>query len=249
MTTKTKTATKPKTKKADALTITPINMRSVKLWIQGTSPLIQHAWSEKSLRMLRMTAAERRKVPKTSRNPEEEGGAAAYMCGADRYGVPAMAVKSAMVEAAHKDIGVAKTLVRKALRFRQAGIIPMECSEPVIREDIVRVGQGQTDLRYRPEFAEWRVQVELEYDADTLTLQDVVNLIDRAGFSVGIGEWRPEKDGEFGRFEVDNSRPIEDAPARRPGCKVRVTQNMAGRARRGKAGRGQQLTNHDYGKR
>jgi hypothetical protein len=28
-------------------------------------------------------------------------------------------------------------------------------------------------------------------------------MIERAGFGVGIGEWRPEKDGDYGRFRVD----------------------------------------------
>ena len=82
------------------------------------------------------------------------------------------------------------------------------CDDPVIREDIVRVGNGKTDLRYRPEFASWRINVIVEIDSDLLNEQDIVNLVNRAGFSVGIGEWRPEKGGEFGRFEIDTSEPI-----------------------------------------
>jgi len=34
-------------------------------------------------------------------------------------------------------------------------------------------------------------------------------LIDRAGLSVGIGEWRPEKGGEYGRFKIDDTVPVE----------------------------------------
>ena len=196
-------------KQENTLLIKPINRRKASIWIKGTAPLIQHAWSEKSLKMLRMTPAERRKADKT-RDPAQEGEAATYRTEGGGYGLPAMAVKCAMIEVAHKDTGLPRTTVRKALRFSHAGVIPMQCSDPVIREDIVRVGMGATDLRYRPEFAEWSAEVEFIYDADLLTIQDVVNLVDRAGFSVGVGEWRPEKDGEYGTFEVDRSMPLGD---------------------------------------
>lgn len=207
--------TKTDKKAASTLLITPVNLEKISFWITGTSPLITHAWSEKALGMLRMTAAERRKVPKTSRDPEKEALGAAYYTKSGDYGIPAMSVKSAMIEVAHKDTGLAKTVVRKALRFSSAGVIPLECEEPTIREDIVRVGNQQTDLRYRPEFYPWSAQVALSFDSDLLSVNDVLNLVDRAGFSVGIGEWRPERNGEFGCFEVDRTRAIEAATAER----------------------------------
>tara|TARA_B100000963_G_scaffold353587_1_gene368543 strand:+ start:1204 stop:1899 length:696 start_codon:yes stop_codon:yes gene_type:complete len=190
--------------------IQAVNLRRATIHIKGTAPLIQHSWNEKSKEMLRMTAAERRKVPKTARNPEAEFLAATCWCEDGQYGIPAMAVKSAMIEVAHKDAGLPKTTVRKALRFKNAGIIPMQCSEPKMREDIVRIGNNQTDIRYRPEFENWGAEISFDYDADLLTIHDVINLTNRAGFSVGIGEWRPEKNGEHGTFEVDTDKPTKD---------------------------------------
>jgi hypothetical protein len=29
-----------------------------------------------------------------------------------------------------------------------------------------------------------------------------MNLLNTAGFAVGVGEWRPEKDGQYGMFRV-----------------------------------------------
>ena len=190
--------------------IQAVNLRRATIYIKGTAPLIQHSWNEKSKEMLRMTAAERRKIPKTARNPEAEFLAATCWCEDGQYGIPAMAVKSAMIEVAHKDAGLPKTTVRKALRFKNAGIIPMQCSEPKMREDIVRIGNNQTDIRYRPEFENWGAEISFDYDADLLTIHDVINLTNRAGFSVGIGEWRPEKNGEHGTFEVDTDKPTKD---------------------------------------
>ncbi|MCP4101198.1 MAG: hypothetical protein GY750_07210 [Lentisphaerae bacterium] len=175
--------------------------------------MIQHSWSEKSLKMLRMTAAERKKQPKLERTPEEDAEAATYRTDDGEYGVPILAFKAAMISAAHKDLGIEKTVVRKSLFippiYGARNIARMETDAPTIREDLVRIGAGTTDIRYRPMFDNWAVKMVIQIDSDLLTEQDVVNLINRAGFSVGVGEWRPEKGGEFGRFELDLSHPIK----------------------------------------
>lgn len=197
-----------------ALQLKPIVPKTISFWIQGTSPMIQHAWSQKGLAQLRMTAAERKKQPKVARNPEEEAMAAMYQLPDGSPAFPMLAFKASLIGAAHKDLGIEKTLVRKALFLPSSAyqgdlLAPLvSSSEPEIREDIVRIGAGQTDLRYRPEFKDWRVNVIVEIDHDLLNEQDIINLVNRAGFSVGVGEWRPEKGGEYGRFEFDVSSGI-----------------------------------------
>ena len=178
--------------------------------IRGTSPLIQHCWSQKALKMMRMTAAERRKEPKIPHNPEREAAEATYLTENGDPGIPLLAFKSAIVAAAHKDFGIDKTLVRKAFfvpSTDKGGIIKIDFESQRIREDIARVGMSQTDLRYRPEFTGWGADIVVEVDAELLSLQNVLDLTNRAGFSCGICEWRPERGGEFGRFEVDTSVP------------------------------------------
>lgn len=191
-----------------ALQLKPITPKKVQFRIRGISPLIVHAWSEKGLRQMRMTAAERKKQPKLKRDPQQEAMDAMYLTDDGKPGVNMLSVKASLIGAAHKDLGIEKTLVRKALFLPQdaysANLVgELIAGEPEIREDIVRVGANQTDLRYRPEWKQWAVDVVVEIDSDLLSEQDVINLVNRAGFSVGIGEWRPEKGGEFGRFEFD----------------------------------------------
>jgi hypothetical protein len=184
----------------------PINRERIVITIEGTTVLIHHKWAEKALREIREKKGGKKTRERSICNPEQEGQDAAYMTADGRFGVPLLAIKSAIISAAHKDIGIEKTLVRKALFIRSEDpsmVLPMRCETPTIREDFVRVGQGGTDLRYRPEFAAgWEVDLDIEYDAEFLNPNDIVNLIERAGFGVGICEWRPEKGGEFGRFRV-----------------------------------------------
>jgi hypothetical protein len=198
---------------AKKLEITPIEPRKITFGIKGISPLIQNGWSEKAVRMLRMTAAERKKVEKVKKNPEEEAHDATHFTENGDYGIPAGAIKKCFINAAHQDMGIPKTLLRKALFIKSGdkyGVIPMECREPVVREDFVRVGQGRTDLRYRPMFDNWSLRVTVELDKSLITVDDLLKIVTRAGFSVGLLEWRPERDGDYGRFEIDTSVQVEE---------------------------------------
>ena len=53
------------------------------------------------------------------------------------------------------------------------------------------------------------MDLEIEIAAELMRVEDLVALIERAGFGVGIGEWRPEKGGEYGRFAIDPSVPVK----------------------------------------
>ena len=66
----------------------------------------------------------------------------------------------------------------------------------------VVVGKARI-LRCRPCFAKWRMKVALEVDAAILTTAQVRESLALAGRIVGIGDYRPEKGGGFGRFTVE----------------------------------------------
>jgi hypothetical protein len=196
-----------------AISLKPIARAKMTFGIRGTSPIIMHQWSEKAKAMMRdKQQAGKKTRERELRKPAEEAMAATYRTEDGDVGIPAMAFKSAILTAAHKDIGIEKTLVRKALFLicKDPGLVLAftECDEPIVREDMVRVGMGAADLRYRPEFRNWKCVVELEIDAELLQDGDVLALVGRAGFGVGLCEWRPEKGGEFGRFEIDPDVPV-----------------------------------------
>jgi hypothetical protein len=47
------------------------------------------------------------------------------------------------------------------------------------------------------------------YVTSALTRGSVLSLIDAGGMGVGVGEWRPEKNGDFGTYRIDPDRPVE----------------------------------------
>lgn len=201
---------------ADAqVAINRIGTETLRVPIRGTAPLIVHKFSEKAKRQM-LDAMQGRKTPRQAKDPDAEYEAAFYRHDDGGYGFPVIAFKAASVSAC-RFFGKAMpmTLARQVIFFdaefskadgqKLARIV----GEPHMREDVTRVGQGGTDLRYRPEFTEWSTTVDVTYVKSMLTRESVLSLIEAGGMGVGVGEWRPEKRGDFGTFEVDPSRDVE----------------------------------------
>jgi hypothetical protein len=72
-----------------------------------------------------------------------------------------------------------------------------------------RNATGVADIRVRPMWRKWALNVVLRFDADQFTTSDVVNLLSRAGEQVGIGEGRPFSKSSnglgFGTFTVETA--------------------------------------------
>lgn len=197
------------------IAISRIGTQTLRVPLLGTAPLIVHKFSEKS-KLQMLDAMQGRKTPKQPKNPEGEYEAAFYRHDDDGYGLPVIAFKAASVSACR--------LFGKAMPMTQARqfiFMDAEFSKrdgqklarivgtPHMREDVVRVGNGGADLRYRPEFTEWQTTIEVTYVTSMLTKDSVISLIDAGGLGVGVGEWRPEKNGDFGTYGIDETREIE----------------------------------------
>ena len=117
------------------------------------------------------------------------------------YGFPAVAFKSAAVDACSHVDGLTKVQARGA--FHIIGDMIRIDGTPHMREDMVRVGMGTADLRYRGEFTEWAVELEIRYNANVLSEAQIRNLFNVGGFAIGVGEWRPQRDGSWGMFHVE----------------------------------------------
>lgn len=207
---------------AATIRIDRIAAETVRVPIVGTSPLIVHNFSEKSKRQM-LESQQGKKRVKEVRDPVAEYEASFYriadpISGELRYGYPVTAFKAATIGAARfYGKALSMTHLRQFLFMR--GILtdadPQQLvsihGEPRMREDVVRLGgpSRSADLRYRPEFPSWSTTLEVTYVTSSIDRQSVISLIDAGGLGIGVGEWRPEKKGEFGTYQVDSSKQIE----------------------------------------
>jgi hypothetical protein len=218
--------------KLDGAAIQDIEKTVVTVTIAGMSPLIVNNFGSKSVQQMedgrRMTAEERIKAKRSAKAPVDprERFAAARILNEDGEDcVPARWVKASLVTASkYPDIGIESTKLRGAA-FVLGDLLPIKYKQvraftanevyplghdgngPLLRRDVVRVGKfpnKQPDLRYRPEYRDWSLDLLVEFEPKLIALHELFHLFRRAGSSVGLCEWRPEKSpaGLFGRFDL-----------------------------------------------
>lgn len=183
-----------------AIELPRLNLQTMEITLIGDSPLICHAWSEKAKRQMLDKQMKKAKAGKEAKDPEKDYEDSLYHLPDGGYGFPAVAFKAAAVGACRFADGVKMTEARGA--FHIVGEMVKIEGVPSPREDMVRVGMGTADIRYRGEFKEWRTTLTVRFNASALSAEQIVNLFNTAGFGVGVGEWRPERDGSYGMFHV-----------------------------------------------
>jgi hypothetical protein len=200
----------------ETLTISAPNFRKVYCRVIGTSPYVQNRFGAKARVLMHEQQAagsagkaRKKKDPKNFQALYED---AKHVSTEGWCGIPAAAFRRAMVDAC-RAAGVRMTAAKQALFIAADGwgpdgtaLVRIE-GEPVYHEGPVVNQSGVVDLRPRPMWPRWSAVVGVEFDADMLRVEDVINLLARAGKQVGIGEGRPfsrESCGQgWGTFEVE----------------------------------------------
>lgn len=195
-----------KTAEPQVVDLKMINISMIKIRLVGDSPLICHAWSSKAKKMM-LDKQMKKTTVKTVKDPQKDYEESLYVLNGGKvnekgtvYGFPAVAFKAASVSAC-RNLDMKMTMARGA--YHVVGDMIVINGEPSMREDMVRVGMGTADIRYRGEFREWSADVTIRYNEDVISPEQIINLFNVAGFAVGVGEWRPEKNGGFGMFHVE----------------------------------------------
>jgi hypothetical protein len=184
--------------------IKQFDIKHVVIPISGVSPLIVNKFSNKAIDMMigiRNGGAKNKKHE--IQVPEEDVENAKHYSEHGWEGFPAAGFKAAMVRGA-KMIGMVMKDTQTNFFVKaddeQSQLVRIY-GESRLRRDMVRVGMGAADIRFRPEYPEWSANLTIEFNAGVLSLDQIHQLVKAAGYGCGIGEMRPEK-GKFnyGRF-------------------------------------------------
>ena len=222
------------TKKTEVIEIKPIEIAKLNIRIVGDTPLIMHAWSEKAKReMLEAQQGKKKGKAKERKNPVvdfinsmywltekpdvdsdmkeeecEECFNKAVVEGA-KFGFPVTAFKQAAISAAYR-LGWSKDKMSLRGVFfidsDENGMVEIKSDVPEMREDMVKIGMGTADIRYRGEFKNWYADLTISYNVNgNYDLNSIINIINAGGYVCGVGEWRPERDGQNGMFHIQTT--------------------------------------------
>ena len=176
--------------------------------ISGLTPLLIHRWAE-----AQETEETTRAVHIERRDPRREAEKVCYRREDEAIYFPGAAIARMLREAggSHKQRGS-----RKSLKF----VIP---AAVIVLEDQLMLKDANGDLikdfevdsrpvtipatkgrimRHRPRFNTWGAEISLEIDPQIIESDTVMQLLTEGGKRIGIGDFRPERGGPFGRFAV-----------------------------------------------
>lgn len=184
------------------LTISPPNYQTASFELIGLTPLVQNRFSEKALKIMQegqeMGSAKKKGKKKEARNFDQDYENAKHISTDGWQGIPTAAFRNAMISAC-RIVGFKMTLGKLAITVLPDGIDKVDGlplvefkGEPERHIGYVRNFTGVCDLRSRPMWKQWSLTLNIQYDADMFVLEDVANLLMRAGMQVGIGEGRPD---------------------------------------------------------
>lgn len=195
------------------LEIPQLNLGTFTLKIIGDSPLIVHAWSDKAKEMLLNKQMKKASTGREAKDPFMDFCDSLYWLTEKpekptmedvqkaKFGFPVVAFKTAAIDGAFQSGALPKKTTARGA-FHILGEMAEIEGTPTMREDMCRIGLGTADIRYRGEFSKWSTVLTIQYNKNAMSIEQIVSLFNIGGFGVGVGEWRPAKDGSYGRFHV-----------------------------------------------
>lgn len=186
------------------------NFKIAEFEIVGSAPYVQNKFSARAAQAIHVqqeagsTAKKgKKREPKDFQRSFQE---AIHRSPDGWCGIPATAFRRALISAC-RTVGFQMTKAKLSLfvladghdKDDESPLVKILKGEPEYFESTVRLPDGTLDLRARPKWAPgWEARVRIRFDADMFTLQDVANLLCRAGIQVGVGEGRPDSSNSSG---------------------------------------------------
>lgn len=182
-------------------------MSIISVRIQGVTPLLMNRFSEEA--ELQVSSGRSKVGVGKQATPREAAAKKAYTLPDGTLYIPGPNIFSCMIQAGkfHK-VGKSKlTTTRSSLL--PAGVTLQEIACPLDTKDfevdsrsVVIPATGGRVMAHRPRLDKWSVAFTLEVDDSMFDASLIREVLDDAGSKVGLGDFRPDRKGPFGRFKV-----------------------------------------------
>lgn len=182
-------------------------MKTIKVEIRGTTPLLIHRFGEEA-----ETSKQSRAAMVADVDPRAAARKVAYIAPDGTFYFSSFSIPNAMGSAGsnHKMRGTRRTarfVVPSAIRMTSDTITilnghgPAKDFEVDSRPVTIPATKGRI-MRHRPRFNEWGAKFDLVVNETLMTVELAQQLLEEAGQQIGVGDFRPEKRGPFGTFRV-----------------------------------------------
>lgn len=183
-------------------------MKEINVRIEGKTPLLLHRFTDAAQQ--EASSGSRSSLNGDRGTPKEQAEESLYYDEQKRIIFPQPNLFRCIIDAGKffKN-GKSKVTTQKSSLIPAAVALDKTYYEIVHKEDWtvdtrpVRIpSTGGRILRHRPCFNDWAINFSLELDEKVIGEKLLREIIDAAGNSIGLGDFRPDCKGPFGRFNV-----------------------------------------------
>ena len=176
-------------------------MKNIEVEVTGISPLLQHRFP--------MEDSDQQSTAKNRKQKEDDVEKSLYRLEDGTIYQPCEHFISSLKKAGAKyqipgqGKATYKNLIGSGAVIITPDAIPHKHQEFVIdaRPVVIAATKGRI-VRRRPMLRKWSLNFQIEFDEDEISAATIKDLLEYAGRRVGIGDFRPERGGHFGRFMV-----------------------------------------------
>ncbi|MBQ9407431.1 MAG: hypothetical protein IJU37_11935 [Desulfovibrio sp.] len=182
-------------------------MLNINVTIQGVTPILMNRFTEEN--ELKISSGSSAVQIGHKGTPREQASKKTYSDNEGNLYIPGTNIFACIIEAGkfHK-VGKTKVTTKKSSLI-PAGMAVTEIVCPLNTKDfevdsrsVVIPATGGRIVAHRPRLDKWQLSFTLAVDESMFAPDLVRQIVDDAGCKVGLGDFRPNRKGPFGKFSV-----------------------------------------------
>jgi len=183
-------------------------MKHINVTIEGTTPLLCNRFTDEA--QMAATNGTRATAVGDKGSPKQQAEPKLYLGHAGRPVIPQPNLFRCIIDGGkffrngRSKVTTQKSSLIPACAEIEGMEIPIEHKEPwTVDTRPVRIpSTGGRILCHRPCFHDWKLSFMLKVDTEMISLKLMRDIVDAAGKRVGLGDFRPDCKGPFGKFVV-----------------------------------------------
>ena len=188
------------------ISLKKLDIRTIVVTIVGDSPYMPEPMDMAVLEKYNKIKS-KQSYTKDDISEEEKVKAKFYYTEDEQYGVPARAIYNSMIRASSYLFDIKQGGMRNIKEgvTLVGDILPLKFKKQKVVTHWGRTSgmKGSPRKIMRNAFEDWSVEVTIQFNKANLSAEQIINVLNWAGFHIGVGGFRKEKTGNFGAFHID----------------------------------------------
>lgn len=194
-------------KMEEKLDLKPLKKEIMKVKVIGITPLLSQPMDMDVVDMYDKKKGGK-VVEKKIITEEEKAKTKYHYTSNGKKGIPKRSFYNSMIRASSyiipKEQGGMR-IVREGITILGDRILPLEYKKELMNHDWGRQsGMTRAPCKIvRPQFNDWSCELVIMFNRSMISPEQILNILNWAGFHIGVGSFRKEKSGDYGLFEVN----------------------------------------------